>query len=257
MHKTNAISLGTVNRILAGLLVLLLVVLALVGCSDDKPQGDKPGSQPGETNLPAQGGYNVDWQSYQKVDNLKLLVDEKSGDYVVQVPGFVDTGDSAGLQILNGELQDEAEDCLEWLRERPDGKAYLHVEPYIIETDNTLSIVLFKEEIPCYGTDGEVESFVYDKMTGYPMDDDLALAQSSTTDDDIAQALENYIAEQMNDGVKHKWREFSDDAFYVDTDGKVVIIVEAEISTEGADDWEYLLLYKDGEIIGKFLDTIQ
>ncbi len=257
MHKTNAISWGTINRILAGLLVLLLVVLALVGCSDDKPQGGQQGNQPGETNPPTQGGYNVDWQSYKDVDNLKLLVDEKSGDYKVQVPGFEDTGDSTGLQMLNADLQDEAEDCLEWLAETPEGNAYLHVEPYIIETENALSIVLFKEEIPYYGTDGEVESFVYDKMTGYPMDDDLALAQSSTTDDDIAMALENYIAENMNDGVEHKWLEFSDDAFYVDSDGKIVMIVEAEISTEGADDWEYLLLYKDGEIIGKFLDTVQ
>ena len=38
MYKTNAISWGKVNRILAGLLGLLLVVLALVGCSDGKPQ---------------------------------------------------------------------------------------------------------------------------------------------------------------------------------------------------------------------------
>lgn len=253
MYKTNAISWGKVNRILAGLLGLLLVVLALVGCSDGKPQD----GQPGETDLPSQGDYNVDWQSYNKVDNLTLLVDEKSGDYVVQVPGFEDVGDSAGLKMLNAELQDEAEDCLEWLRETPESSACLHVEPYIIETDNTLSIVLFKEEIPDYGTDGEVESFVYDKLTGYPMDDDLALAQASITDDDIAVALENYIAENMNDGVKHRWREFSDDAFYVDADGKIVMIVEAEISTEGADDWEYLLLYKDGKIIGKFLDVIQ
>ncbi len=256
MHKTNAISWGTINRILAGLLVLLLVVLALVGCSDDKPQGDKPGTQQGETNTPTQGGYAVDWQSYKDVDNLTLLVDEKSGDYKVQVPGFAEVGDSVGLKMLNEELQDEAADCREDLAELP-ADAYLHVEPYIIETENTLSIVLFKEEIPYYGTDGEVESFVYDKLTGYPMDDDLALAQSATTDDDIALALERYIDENMNDGVKRKWREFSDDAFYVDADGKVVMIIEAEISTEGADDWEYLLLYKDGEIIGKFLDVIE
>lgn len=257
MHKTNAISWGTINRILAGLLVLLLVVLALVGCSDDKPQGDKPGTQQGETNLPTQSDYAVDWQSYKKVDNLKLLVDEKSGDYKVQVPGFEDVGDSTGLKMLNDELQDEAEDCREKLAEMAGHDDYLHVEPYILETENALSIVLFKEEIPYYGTDGEVESFVYDKLTGYPMDDDLALAQSSTTDDDIAQALNNYIDEQMNDGIKHEWVEFSDDAFYVDADGKIVIIVEAEITTEGADEWDYLLLYKDGEIIGKFLDTIQ
>lgn len=253
MHKTNyaEFPFAKVNRVLAGLLILLLVVLALVGCSDDKPQGGE-----GETGLSAQGGYTVAWQSYKDVDNLTLLVDEKSGDYVVQVPGFVDTGASDGLKMLNDELQDEAEDCMEWLLPERDG-FYLHVEPYIIETDNALSIVLYEEEIPDDASDGEVESFVYDKLTGYPMDSDLARAQITFVDDEVAAALKDYIDENMNDGVQHKWREFSDDAFYVDTDGEIVFILDVKISTEGADSRRYLLLYKNGGIVGNFLDTIQ
>lgn len=256
MHKTDyaEFPFAQVNRALAGLLVLLLVVLALVGCSDD-------GAKEGQTKPEQTGAYTVAWQSVDDVDNLTLLLDEASAieefsDYTVQVPAFADPGDSKGMQMLNEKLEDYAADCRAWLAENGNETA-LSVRPLILDTDTAVSIVLFKQMAPNYGTDGEVDTFVYDKLTGYTVDEDLARAQVGSSDDDIAAALVQYIDEEMNDGYKHKWLGFTTDAFYVDTDGQVVLIVETEIATEGSDNWTYPLLFKDGRIVGKLTNMLK
>ena len=82
----------------------VLVVLALVGCSDD-------GANAGQTQPEQTGAYTVAWQSVDDVDNLTLLLDEASAieefsDYTVQVPAFADPGDSKGMQMLNEKLEE-------------------------------------------------------------------------------------------------------------------------------------------------------
>ena len=73
---------------------------------------------------------------------------------------------------------------------------------------------------------------------------EYAKAWMSLSEDALADAVNAYMEEGQ------KWVSFNADAFYVDTDEKAVFLVSCKVRQEGADDWTYVYVLKDGKIVG-------
>ena len=102
-----------------------------------------------------------------------------------------------------------------------------------------------------YGSDGEVYSYVYDKIVNNVMDVDYAKAWTSLEDDAIVEALTAYLA------ADQKWISFNVDGFYVDADEKPAYLLATKVRQEGAEDWVYVYVLKDGQILGNFSGVME
>lgn len=222
---------------------LALALAALYGCGDGEQQGDPQT----ENNL----GAGTAWQSVADVDGLTLIMDEKSGDTRVQVPAFVNEDGDPGLDALNKRLQERAEHWQSWLADEANEGSWIEVRPLVIDTDGYLSVVLYEAEWPNYGTDGEASAYVWDKVTKSAMDEELAWSLAGASDETVAAALTAYVENVLNDADReYRWREFTTVGYYADTDGKAALVLQVRATLEGGDDWNYLLVYKDGQITG-------
>lgn len=222
-------------------LCMAALLAALCGCGGDKTPTDQ------QTSL----GTGTAWQKVADVKGLELILDEKSGEDRAQVPSFVNADDEEGLDKLNKALQGKADYYRDWLETHTEDDGWVEVKPLVIDTDNYLSVVLFEAEWPNYGTDGEASSYVWDKISHSVVKEDLAWALAGATDDGIAAALDEYVENTLSDGDReYKWIEFYTPGYYIDADDKAALIVQTKTKLEGGDDWYYLLVYKDGKIIG-------
>ena len=131
----------------------------------------------------------------------------------------------------------------EWQQSLMEGETLL-VRACVLDTENYLSVLLTKEVTPNYGSDAEVYYYVYDRIVDNKMDVEYAKAWMSLSEDALADAVNAYMEEGQ------KWVSFNADAFYVDTDGKAVFLVSCKVRQEGADDWTYVYVLKDGKIVG-------
>lgn len=201
----------------------------------------------------------TEWQKVAEVDALELLVDEVNDDYVVQIPQFAGADDNAVLTYMNADLQQLAAEYEN--SKSVDGSAW-EVLPLVQDTENYLSVVLYKQENPVYGTDGKAMPYVYDKLLNTEVDEDLAWSLAGATDDGIADAIAAYCRDYLNeDGVEYRWLSFGTDAYYMDSDDKMALVLSVSIKgvpdgDEAADIWEYLLTYKGGKIIGRLTDDL-
>ena len=180
---------------------------------------------------------------------------------MLQVPLFADADSSDALVKLNAGLQERADYWQAWLADNAETENFITVKPLVMETENYLSVILYEDEAPTYGSDGKVNAFVWDKLTDSAMDEDLAWALAGATDEDVAAALVQYIADNMNvEGTDFRWQEFVTQGYFVDADGKAALILDTLITDktpDGADDWQHLLIYKDGKIVGKLIEDIR
>lgn len=199
----------------------------------------------------------TEWQAVGDIGGLDLIVDETDGDYTVQIPQFKDADGNDSLTDMNARLQQLATDYE--VSKTVDGMNW-EVVPLVVETPNYLSVVLYQGEWPNYGTDGTATSYVYDKVTKSEVSEELAWSLAGTTDDGVADAIKAYCESVMNQsGGDFRWLSFNTNGYYMDSDGKMALILSVSIkdkSVEDAESWDYLLVFKGGQIIGNLVNMI-
>lgn len=230
-----------------GLLMMgLLLVGALTACSGDNSQPANNNQQ----NQQQQGQQQNQQQEQQNNNDVQTVGWKEAASLEFEA------GKADGITLDIAELQADPEntalaDCNAdvqakmdaWLGQLNEGET-LYVNAYVLDTDNYLNVVLVQSIGPNYGSDGDVYSYVYDKTTKTTMDVEYAKAWKALTDEMIIEAITANLTEGQ------KWRSFNVDAFFVDTDNEPVYLLSAKISQEGADDWTYLYVLKNNQILG-------
>lgn len=201
----------------------------------------------------------TEWQTVADVDALELVLDYTEDEYVAQIPQFKEADGNDVLTAMNKRLLEKGD---QWKQAVASDGGFLQLIPMVKDTTNYLSVVLFEQEIPNYGTDGKAMPYVYDKLLNTEVDEDLAWSLAGATDDGIADAIAAYCREYLNeDGVEYRWLSFGTDAYYMDSDDKMALVLSVSIKRvaeddETADKWNYLLTYKGGKIIGRLTDDL-
>lgn len=212
------------------------LVLAMAGCGGDKPTGGSVGGG-NKDNGPA---IALIMESETEVS----AADETNGMYI---QALVDNPDNP---VLAGFAADIAGNLTQWQQALGEGETML-VQALSLDTENYLSVVITKFVAPNYGSDGQVYTYVYDKIIDSAMNEDLAVSLGGMTDDMIAEALVNYL------DAGQEWISFNIAGYAMAEDGKPVYFVETEVEQEGADNWTYLYVLKDGQIRGTLSQLIE
>ena len=189
-----------------------------------------------------------------KIDDgvtVELAVDEETanGD-IVQIPKFVYEGENPVLAAMNERLAAKVDAYCAAAGTAEDGYWYEYV-PYVVETEYFISIVLYEGEWPNYGTDGSVSAYVWDRWNNVEMDAPMAWEYSGATHDEVLVALNDYAAKFDNGSTQFYCDGYGVEAWYVDTDGEIVLVLGTVINPEPmehADPWKYLVCYKDGNV---------
>ena len=197
--------------------VLLAVMLlgALAACG-----GDTKTDQPTSGGDSQQGGNQILETGLKQVAELEIVAGAEE-PATLEISQLTEAADNAVLADFNTDIQ-----------------------ACVLDTENYLSVLLTKEVTPNYGSDAEVYYYVYDRIVDNKMDVEYAKAWMSLSEDALADAVNAYMEEGQ------KWVSFNADAFYVDTDEKAVFLVSCKVRQEGADDWTYVYVLKDGKIVG-------
>lgn len=216
--------------------VLLAVMLlgALAACG-----GDTKTDQPTSGGDSQQGGNQILETGLKQVAELEIVAGAEE-PATLEISQLTEAADNAVLADFNTDIQAK---LTEWQQSLMDGETLL-VRACVLDTENYLSVLLTKEVTPNYGSDAEVYYYVYDRIVDNKMDVEYAKAWMSLSEDALADAVNAYMEEGQ------KWVSFNADAFYVDTDEKAVFLVSCKVRQEGADDWTYVYVLKDGKIVG-------
>lgn len=212
------------------LLTMLLVGLLLLGLT----------ACGGEVEKPADGV------------TVKLVVDEESahGD-VVQIPSFVYDGENPVLAAMNERLAAKVDAYYAAVPDIAEGLYWYEYVPLVVETEDYISIVLYEGVWPNYGTDGNACAYVWDRKNNAEMDAAMAWEKSGATEDGVLAALNDYAAVRSNDDTRFYCEGYDIEAWYVDADGEVVLVLGAVINGDPVghvDPWKHLVCYKQGEI---------
>lgn len=222
-------------RKIIGLALAAALVLALAGCGGDKPTGGNVGGGNGDK------GPVI---ALEQVAEAEAAAGEQLN---ITVPALTDNG---GNEILAGFGADIAAKLNDWQQALGEGESVL-VRALSLDTENYLSVVITRNNAPDYGSDGQVYTYVYDKIIDSAMNEDLAVSLGGMTDDMIAEALVNYL------DAGQEWISFNIAGYAMAEDGKPVYFVETEVEQEGADNWTYLYVLKDGKISGTLSQLIE
>lgn len=197
------------------------------------------------------------WQTVADVDALELVLDYTEGEYVAQIPQFKDADGNDVLTAMNKRLLEKGD---QWKQAVATDGGFLQLIPMVKDTTNYLSVVLFEQDIPNYGTDGTATSYVYDKVTKSEVSEELAWSLAGTTDDGVADAIKAYCEGVMNQsGGDFRWLSFNTNGYYMDSDGKMALILSVAMkdkSVEDTESWDYLLVFKGGQIIGNLANMV-
>ena len=216
--------------------VLLAVMLlgALAACG-----GDTKTDQPTSGGDSQQGGNQILETGLKQVAELEIVAGAEE-PATLEISQLTEAADNAVLADFNTDIQAK---LTEWQQSLMEGET-LSVRACVLDTENYLSVLLTKEVTPNYGSYAEVYYYVYDRIVDNKMDVEYAKAWMSLSEDALADAVNAYMEEGQ------KWVSFNADAFYVDTDEKAVFLVSCKVRQEGADDWTYVYVLKDGKIVG-------
>lgn len=227
---------------LGALLLAVMLLGALAACTGD--------SQP---NQPANGGNDSQQSGNQiletgltQVAELEIAAGAEE-PATLEISQLTEAADNAVLAEFNTDIQAK---LTEWQQALMEGETLL-VRACVLDTDNYLSVLLTKEVAPNYGSDGEVYYYVYDKIVDNKMDVEYAKAWMSLSEDAIAEAVNAYMEEGQ------RWVSCNADAFYVDSDEKAVFLVSCKVRQEGAEDWTYIYVLKDGAIVGRLSQLVE
>lgn len=230
------------KKIKSMIVVLLAVVMvaALSGCGGEK--------------APTGGGAVVgggDKQGDAPVIGLELIADmevEPGAEPIeLVIPVLAENADN---EVLAGFSADIAAKLAAWQAELGEGETML-VKALSLDTQDYLSVVLTKNVAPNYGSDGEVYTYVYDKIVERAMDEDLAMSIGGFNDDLVAEALVDYLA------ADQKWLSFTLAGYAMAEDGKPVYFIQTDVEQEGADEWTYMYVLKNNEISGNLSALIE
>lgn len=221
-------------RTVIGLALAAALVLALAGCGGDKPTGGNVGG-------------NTDKGPAIALE-LVAEAEAAAGEQLnITIPALADKADNAVLADFSGDI---AAKLAEWPQALGEGESVL-VRALSLDTENYLSVVITRNNAPDYGSDGQVYTYVYDKIIDSAMNEDLAISLGGMTDDMIAEALVNYLEGNQ------EWISFNIAGYAMAEDGKPVYFVETEVAQEGAENWTYLYVLKDGQIRGTLSQLIE
>ena len=221
------------KKIVAVLLAVMLLG-ALAACG-----GDTKTDQPTSGGDSQQGGNQILETGLKQVAELEIVAGAEE-PATLEISQLTEAADNAVLADFNTDIQAK---LTEWQQSLMEGET-LSVRACVLDTENYLSVLLTKEVTPNYGSDAEDYYYVYDRIVDNKMDVEYAKAWMSLSEDALADAVNAYMEEGQ------KWVSFNADAFYVDTDEKAVFLVSCKVRQEGADDWTYVYVLKDGKIVG-------
>lgn len=213
------------------LVLAVVVVAALSGCGGEKaPSGG--------------GAVGGDKQGNVPVIGLELIAETEIGPGAepieLTIPVLVDNADN---EVIAGFSADIAAKLAAWQAELGEGETMM-VRALSLDTPDYLSVVLTKNVAPNYGSDGEVYTYVYDKIVERAMDESLATSLGGLNDDLAAEALVNYLA------ADQEWQSFTMAGYAMAEDGKPVYFLQTEVEQAGADDWTYIFVLKNNKISG-------
>lgn len=224
------------------LMMSLLLVFSLAACGDDNSQQTNNNNN----NQQQEEQPTVETAGLKLVGELEISAGQAEA-VTLDIPELKADAENTVLTGFDTDIQDK---LAAWLSELGEGES-LNVNAYVLDTENYLSVVLTKAVVPNYGSDGEVYSYVYDKIVNNAMDVDYAKAWTTLEDDAIIEALTAYLA------ADQKWLSFDVEGFYVDTDEKPAYLLSTKVRQEGAEDWIYVYVLKDGQIMGNFSGVME
>ncbi len=224
------------------LMMSLLLVFSLAACGDDNSQQTNNNNN----NQQQEEQPTVETAGLKLVGELEISAGQAEA-VTLDIPELKADAENTVLTGFDADIQDK---LTAWLSELGEGES-LNVNAYVLDTENYLSVVLTKAVVPNYGSDGEVYSYVYDKIVNNAMDVDYAKAWTTLEDDAIIEALTAYLA------ADQKWISFDVEGFYVDTDEKPAYLLSTKVRQEGAEDWIYVYVLKDGQIMGNFSGVME
>lgn len=219
----------------------LLLVFSLAACGDNNSQQNNNNNNNQQQEQPI-----VETAGLKLVGELEIPAGQAEA-VTLDIPELKADAENEILAGFDADIQAK---LAAWLGELGEGES-LNVNAYVLDTENYLSVVLTKAVVPDYGSDGEVYSYVYDKIVNNVMDVDYAKAWTSLEDDAIVEALTAYLA------ADQKWISFNVDGFYVDADEKPAYLLATKVRQEGAEDWVYVYVLKDGQILGNFSGVME
>ena len=191
------------------LMMSLLLVFSLAACGDDNSQQTNNNNN----NRQQEEHPTVETAGLKLVGELEISAGQAEA-VTLDIPELKADAENTVLTGFDADIQDK---LTAWLSELGEGES-LNVNAYVLDTENYLSVVLTKAVVPNYGSDGEVYSYVYDKIVNNAMDVDYAKA----------------------------W-----------TDEKPAYLLSTKVRQEGAEDWIYVYVLKDGQIMGNFSGVME
>lgn len=226
---------------LGALLLAVMLMGALAACTSSQP------NQPaGGGNDSQQSGNQILETGLKQVAELEIAAGAEDAASL-EISQLTEAADNEVLAGFNTDIQTK---LTEWQQALVEGET-LTVRACVLDTENYLSVLLTREVTPNYGSDAEVYYYVYDKIVGNSMDVEYAKAWMSLSEDTLAEAVNAYMQEGQ------KWVSFNADAFYVDSDEKAVFLISCKVRQEGADDWTYVYVLKDGAIVGTLSQLVE
>ena len=182
---------------------------------------------------------------------LDVVATEGTSESVLEMPYFLDTEDAA-LQEINRQMAEKREEYEAWINADPANSSLLYAYPTV--GASCVSLVLYGQALPNYGTDGELYAFVYDFVQKKEVSLQEALAASGWTEEAMHNALIDYIYFHFTDFG------YPEDAAFFNSDMEVIGFRQRQDSGWDfflqyqkpediySDAWAYLMTFSDGII---------
>jgi len=171
---------------------------------------------------------------------ITAVIQKYEGENVVEILALKGAENDFGVELFNNFVDFIVGDFYRKYEKNKDSDSWVDIRSYPFTSDDWLQIVTTLNEFPIYGTDGEIVSFNYDRKNKryLTMVDMMALQgfDIKTLEAKVKQHFIPGYPGQTIDNVKGK-------GFLVMPGGDVLILIEADVDTPGADEWTYFFAY--------------
>ena len=174
----------------------------------------------------------------------------ESGESVLELPSFLNTEDPVLLD-LNRQMAQMKEEYDAWIKADPANSCELYAYP--TRGESCYSIVMWGNQWPSYGTDGELRSFCYSWREERAITVEDALAASGWTEKAIEADLFDYIRLHIADyyAEEERYRLVSNLeilGFRQRMDGGWDFFIQYYKPEAASTDWRFLFTFSDGTI---------
>ena len=207
----------------------LCALLALAACT--------PAAQPAPSPAQPQAHIVMDTQYY----------DDRGS--ILEIPQIAGDGSEAA-QAVNAALLERKAVYQSYIDDHTlNGATWCEVTAYPITTDRYLNIALLENTFPCYGTDGDLYAWVYDRDEQREVTVEEALSLAGTTEDSLRQAVADALA-SGDLPLPLDEETFSIRGFRIGADGQVSFYLQGANAdgAEGMDPWLGLYAWSGGEL---------